>query len=151
MTPETAIAMLTAVGLGGILGAFFQARFEHQKKVKEHEHDEKIRRYKVILILLLTKLDPNERLEKTRTIRPDLKNINDLDEEIEAEFLNGLLFASDDVIKSMAKFIRNPNHDSYAKTALAMRKDLWGGKTTIEEQILDVLQTNAPSKSKNEN
>jgi hypothetical protein len=48
---EIVVSLLTAVGIGSILGAYFQSRFEHQKQVKEQEHELKQRRYGCILIL----------------------------------------------------------------------------------------------------
>lgn len=140
MTIEVAISLLTAIGLGSILGAFFQSRFEQQKQVKEQEHDLKHRRYSAILILLLTKLDPKKGLVKTRAIRPDLQNLADIEKEIETEFLNSILFASDDVIRALADFIQNPNHSSYIKVATAMRKDLWGKKTSINEEVVTIFK-----------
>jgi len=140
MTIEVAISLLTAIGLGSILGAFFQSRFEQQKQVKSQEHDLKHKRYSVILLLLLTKLDPTTGLAKTRAIRPDLKNVADVEKEIETELLNGILFASDDVIRTLAKFVQNPNHSSYVKVAIAMRKDLWGKKTSIDENVIELAK-----------
>lgn len=145
MSIENVISLLAAVGFGGalgtVLGAFFQSRFEQQKQVKSQEHDLKHKRYGVILILLLTKLDPETGLAKTRAIRPDLKNISDVEKEIEAEMLNSILFASDDVIRTLAKFIQNPNHSSYMKVAIAMRKDLWGKKTSINEEEITIIKS----------
>lgn len=51
-----------------------------------------------------------------------------------------VLFASDEVVKSMAKFIRNPSYSAYVRTATAMRKDLWGKKTAIDEQIFNIFE-----------
>ena len=50
--------------------------------------------------------------------------------------LNSVLFANDEVTKAMAEFVKNPNYTSYIKIASAMRKDLWGKATKIEEDIL---------------
>ncbi len=88
---------------------------------------------------MLTQLDPKNGLQRARQFRQDLKDQKDVEKEIETEFLNGVLFASDDVIKGMAEFIRKPTYTSYIKTATAMRRDLWGKKTSINEQILEVL------------
>mgnify|MGYP001444918415 CR=1 FL=1 len=140
MTIEVAISLLTAIGLGSILGAFFQSRFEQQKQIKEQEHDLKHRRYGAILILLLTKLDSKKGLAKVRAIRPDLQNLTDIEKEIETEFLNSILFASDDVIRALAEFIQNPNHSSYVKVAARMRKDLWGKKTSISEEVISIFK-----------
>ena len=88
---------------------------------------------------MLTKLDPKSGLPHVHEIRPDLKNIGDVEKEIEMELLNGFLFASDDVLKSMADFIRGPNHTTYVKTAVSMRRDLWGRKTSVDEQVVTIF------------
>lgn len=134
------VSLLVAIGIGGILGAYFQSLFQHQKEIKEHEHELKRRRYGCILILMLTKLDHKTGLPHIREIRPDLQDLNDIEKEIEVELLNGVLFASDDVIKSMSEFIRNPSYSSYIKTATSMRNDLWGKKTSVNEQILNIFK-----------
>jgi hypothetical protein len=136
---EIIISLLTAVGIGSIMGAFVQSRLEQQKQVRAEERELKRRRYEVILILMITKLDPQVQLPKARSIRPDLKNLADVEKELEVELLNGVLFASDDVIKAMVEFTRTPSYSAYIRSANAMRRDLWGKKTSINEGILDVL------------
>jgi hypothetical protein len=144
MSIDNIFSLLTAVGFGGFLGsiltAYFQSRFEQQKQIKEQEHELKQRRYGAILILLLTKLDPKTGLAKTRAIRPDLQTLADVEKEIETEFLHSVLFASDDVIRALAEFIKNPKHASYVKVAIAMRKDLWGKKTSINEEVAELIK-----------
>jgi hypothetical protein len=39
----------------------------------------------------------------------------------------------------MAQFVQSPNYSSYFKAVIAMRKDLWGEKTKIEEGDLEVF------------
>ncbi len=133
---EIILSIFTAIGIGGILGAYFQSRFQHQKEVQEDIHNLKRQRYGAILIQMLTILAPERGLSKAQQFRPDLKDANDFKEEIKVEMLHSVLFASDEVIKAMAKFIQNPNYPSYIKTATAMRKDLWNKKTEIGEDIL---------------
>lgn len=143
------VSLLAAIGVGSVFGAYFQSLFQHQKQIKEHEHGIKRQRYGCILILMLTKLDPKTGLPHIREIRPDLHDLNDIEKEIEVELLNGVLFASDDVIKSMSEFIRNPSYSSYIKTATSMRNDLWGKKTSVNEEILNIFKAESPSASKN--
>jgi len=133
---EFIVALLTALGFGGIFGAYFQSRFQHQKEVKEDIHNLKRQRYGAILIQMLTILDPKHGLSKTQKFRPDLKNVEDFKEEVKIEMLNSVLYASDEVIKAMAEFVQNPNYSSYIRTASAMRQDLWNKKTKIGESIL---------------
>lgn len=136
---EIMISLISAVGAGGVLGAYFQSRFQHQKEVKADIHELKRQRYGAILIQMLTILDPEHGLSKTQRFRPDLKSVEDFKEEVKIEMLNSVLFANDDVIKAMAEFIRNPNYTAYVKTVVSMRKDLWGKKTKITEDTLNVF------------
>lgn len=136
---ESIIPILTALGFGGIIGAYFQSLFQQRGQLKEKEHELKSRRYKAILILMLTKLDPENGLKQIAEFRDDLKNIHDVEKEIETELMNSILFANDDVIKSLSAFCRNSNKANYIGTAVAMRKDLWGRKTRIKEEWLEGL------------
>jgi hypothetical protein len=70
--------------------------------------------------------------------RPDLQDLDDLDTEIRTELFNAVLFASDEVVSSMAQFIRKPEYSSYVNTAAAMRRDLWNKKTSIDATALKV-------------
>jgi hypothetical protein len=136
---ENTTSFLMAFGVGGVLGAYFSSLFEQRKQIKEEERKLKSRRYGAIIIQMLTILDPEDGLRRTKQFRPDLKTAEDFKKEIETELLNSLLFASDEVIRTMADFLRRPNYSAYIKTTVAMRKDLWGRKTTIAEKELTVL------------
>ncbi len=138
-TIQIIASILLAVGFGAILGAYFQARFQHQKEVKEDIHNLKRQRYGAILIQMLTIINPKRGLSKTQVFRPDLKSIDDFKEEVKTETLNSLLFAGDNVIKSMVDFINDPTQSSYIKTAVTMRIDLWGKKTSIDEKLFTKL------------
>ena len=137
---QIVLSVITALGIGGILGSYFQSLFQHHKQIKDQKHDLKFKRYGCILILLLTKLDPQSGLPHMKEIRPDLHDIKEIEKEIEVELLNAVLYAGDGVIKALSDFIRNPNYASYISTAAAIRKDLWGNKTSIKEQDINILK-----------
>lgn len=138
-TLQIIISLLTAIGVGGFIGAYFQSRFQRQKEISEDIHNLKRQRYGAILIQMLTILNPERGLLKAQAFRPDLKTIDDFKEEVKTEILHSVLFASDDVIKSLVEFIHNPNGASYIKTVVSMRRDLWHKKTSIDEKTLSVL------------
>ncbi len=137
----TTASILTALGVGGVLGAYFQTRFQQRTQIGQLAHNLKQKRYLCILMLMLTKLNPQVGSPKVREIRPDLKNPEDVNNELETELLNGFVFASDAVLKSLATFIREPSHRSFVRAAMAMRKDLWGRRTAVSEDILDVVSS----------
>jgi hypothetical protein len=84
------------------------------------------------LILILTKLTPDAGLGKVRRIRPDLRSLDDVENELRAELLNAVVFASQPVLESLAEFIRNPTKTAFVSTASAMRKDLWGKGGSVD-------------------
>jgi hypothetical protein len=135
----TIVSFLTAAGIGGIIGAYFQTRFQRRTQIGQHEHDLKRKRYQCILMLMRSRLEPDLEMPKLRDMRPDLKNLDDVNTELETELLNGIIFANDEVLESLAAFIREPNHRSFVHTAASMRKDLWGKKTKVNEKMLDVV------------
>ena len=136
------ISIIAALGIGGIAGAFVQAFLQQRRYVRTREQNFKQTRYLAILILMLTQLDPKSGLEKTRQFRNDLNNLDDVKKEIETEFLHSFVFAGDDVIYSLSEFIKNPNRGSFIKVAVVMRRDLWGKKTKVNENVLGVFNKN---------
>jgi hypothetical protein len=142
------VSLLTAAGFGGVLGAYFQALFQQRSKVGELEHELKQKRYLCILILMLTKLTPEAGLSKVNKIRPDLKTLNDVEEELKTELLNAVVFASQPVLNSLAKFVRQPTKSSFVAVASEMRKDLWGRRASVSAEFLELLPTSAASHEK---
>ena len=65
------VSIATAAGLGGIIGAYFQARFNEKTQRSQQQQELKQKRYLCILILMLTKLSPKIGMPKIRVIRPD--------------------------------------------------------------------------------
>jgi hypothetical protein len=129
------IALITALGVESVLGAYFQARFNQQNQINQKQQELKQSRYLSILIQMMTKLNPNK-ISKIKKIRPDLAKAEDIDEELQSELLNAFVFADDSVVISLSKFIDAPSYKAYIKTAVSMRKDLWGKKSKIDEQSL---------------
>jgi hypothetical protein len=138
MTTEIILTIIGTLGLGTVIGAYFQSNFQHSKELKMDNHEFKRARYSSILIQMLTLLDPKH-LDKVSKIRPDLRNINDLKEELKNELLNAVLYANDDVIKSLSVFNKNPNYENYLNTVSSMRKDLWGKNTKISSKDLEFV------------
>ncbi|MFC1937785.1 hypothetical protein ACFLWY_04445 [Chloroflexota bacterium] len=133
------ISVIAALGIGGIAGAFVQAFLQQRRYVRTREQNFKQTRYLAILILMLTQLDLKTGLGKTRQFRNDLNNLDDVKKEIETEFLHSFVFADDAVIYSLSEFIKNPNRGSFIRVAVAMRRDLWGKKTQVTENVLEAF------------
>lgn len=133
----TELLPLLGIGgiLGGIVGAYFQYKFQHRTQLKQYEYEVKQKRYFAINLFMLTKIDIQNGLIFLKNIRPDITTEEKLDKEIEMETLNTYLFASNDVINALMQFRKNPTYKEYYKTANAMRKDLWGKKIKFNREI----------------
>jgi hypothetical protein len=61
----------------------------------------------------------------------------DIFEELQTEWHNMILFASDGALKAVHSFIESPSPARFKAAALAMRADLWGGKVSTDLERLD--------------
>jgi len=134
---EELLAILGVLGVGSLIATCLTYIFDKRKRIKFNEQEYKEMRYKAMVLHMKVMLKPDD-LKYMQQQRPDLKNMEDVKNEVETELYNCLLFASDDVIKSLKEFILKPNKATYAKTIFAMRKDCWNKKTNLnpEEYII---------------
>ena len=97
---ELLLSFLTAIGLGSILGAYFQYKFQYKKELKNQEHEGKNKRYGAIIIQMLTVLQYDKHGTRfTKNHRPDLNTREDFIDELKSELLNGIVFANDNVFR----------------------------------------------------
>ena len=73
-----------------------------------------------------------------KLIRPDLVTLKDCENEIEAEWYNLLLFASDDVIKSLKEFIQKPETTELMQKRYCNEERPIDKKTSLEPKEIDV-------------
>lgn len=103
-------------------------KFERRAETIEH-------RYQTILSTMLVVLDAEmyyhvqldaERTKRLQQLSEEKRAAFFLD-EIEAYYIFSHLYASDNVLSEMKKFLDSPTKNSYRNVAKAMRKDLWLG------------------------
>jgi len=140
MRLENVSTILGLLGLGGLLGTYFRILWERRNTALLQKQDYKEVRYKCIIILAMALLD----FEKNKFLlhqnnRQYIKTPEDLVSELKIEWNNMILFASDEVLSAMHKFIESPSQKGFRNFALSMRKDLWGGKISLEN--LEKLKT----------
>lgn len=120
--------LITALGVGGLLTAFFTHRWQtHQENQRKHQ-EYKETRYKCIIMLLHAALNFDSNRSTLNQFGYDIQNIEELHELLEAELINSYLFASNEFIAALQAFIANPSQDARILVAKQMRKDLWGLK-----------------------
>jgi len=64
-------------------------------------------------------------LNQLKRHRPDMNGIDDLDKELELEYHNAMLFASDKVLRRLAALLQDKSLTNYEAVAKAMREDLF--------------------------
>ena len=137
MVYEEILTIFGVVGIGGIIATSLTYVYEKRKQIKFSLQVMKEKRYKAIVLKMQIVVEPKN-IKHVLTPKPDLKNIEDWKNEVRVEWFNLLLFASDDVIKALKEFILKPDNISYARTVLAMRKDLWNKKTSLKAEEINL-------------
>ena len=80
--------------------------------------------------------------------RPDIKSREALYNELKAEWTNMVLYASDKVILSMKRFLESSGKTTFNEMVLAMRKDLYGIRTRLKMENLNLTDKEATSLGK---
>jgi len=129
MTLENIISVISLLGIGGLFGTYFTILWERKNTFLLQKQEFKEKRYKCVILLLDAYLDFEKNRPKLhRHGRDDIKNKEDLKDELTTEYKNMILFASKEVLGKMNKFLINPSQSKFIDIAIAMRKDLWGGR-----------------------
>jgi hypothetical protein len=134
-------AIVTAVisfGLGTVLGTYLKIRWERSNSAQVQKQEYKTTRYKAVLILMYDSLDFDKAKDKLKKHGRDYNTLGDLIDELKIEWDNMLLYASSEVLKTFQAFIILPDKNNFRRCALAMRKDLWGGKVTLRIEDISI-------------
>ncbi|MFH1360831.1 MAG: hypothetical protein ABIJ41_07385 [Candidatus Omnitrophota bacterium] len=131
------IPILGLLGIGSIIGAFFNSLWERNKTISLQKQEYKETRYKSIILLMYGFLEYKDSSDLLIIHRPDLKTKEKLFLELKTEWNNMILYASDEVLLKSHVFLNKPSHENYKKLAIEMRKDLWGGKISHEIEKLN--------------
>lgn len=125
MLNEVALA-LSSLGVGGLLGVFAKSFLDKRQLKFSKVFDYKEARYKAITILMLTAVNPSKyELAQLKLRRPEMNGVEDLERELELEYHNAMLYASNKELRSFEVFLRDKNMATYEAVARAMREDLY--------------------------
>ncbi len=137
---EIIFSILGLLGIGGIIGAYFNHLFEKKREIERRVIERKEEQYKNFLENLLAFFDGWHDKEKKRKFMIDL-------------YTHAPLYASDEVIKLANEFLKSfkekdfkPGGKSdihYRKLVLAIRneiKKLNKGKSFLKEEDFEILK-----------
>jgi len=120
------ILVVSSLGVGGFLGVFVKSFLDKQYHKFSKVFEYKEVRYKAIMILMWVAMNPSKyEFEELIRHRPNLKSIEELNKELNLEYHNAMLFASDEVLNSLSIFLKQRNLENWKLTTRAMKKDLY--------------------------
>lgn len=131
MTTQEVISAVGLIGLGGLLKGLLDFFIADRKRKSETKHHFKETRYKAIILLCYAYVNFEEEGTNLIIQRPDIDSQERLFNELNAEWINMTLYASDKVLLTMKKFLESGSQTKFNELILAMRKDLYGIKTSI--------------------
>jgi hypothetical protein len=128
---------LTLLGVGGIVGGYITFLLDKKKELEFKQLEQKEKRYKSCLLYMDVYFEPKN-IKYLSSRQPDIDNAQDVIEYLKAEYHEMLLYASKEVILSVKAFINNPTRESFLKTVLSMRQDLWVKKNDLELESIRI-------------
>lgn len=136
---EFLLTLVTGLGVGGIVGAYFTELFRRKTQTQLAEFEEKANRFRSTLIYMQVLLHPDQidHLPVDVLQAYSLKSKKDIQDTLFAEYSRMVLCASDGVLQSVKSFMTSPSSTSYWATLTEMRKDLWGKKTGLTQDELE--------------
>lgn len=118
--------ILSGLGVGGLLGAYAKALLDKQQLKFSKLFDYKEARYKALTIMMWVAMNPTEyELAMLRKHRPEIKGTEDLERELQLEYHNSMIFASDGVIDALAAFLTDKTPANWKTVTRAMKRDLY--------------------------
>jgi hypothetical protein len=137
MSIENTISALGLLGLGGVIGTYLRIQWERRNASLLQNQEFKDTRYKCIIMLMYTALNFEKRGLNLNQFGRNFQSNDDVIDELKAEWHNAILFASEDALMSIYAFINQPSATAFKQSALAMRRDLWGGKMSDSLKTLE--------------
>lgn len=126
--------LLSLIGISSIISiiiTFLFERINNRHKLRfEKLFIEKEHRYRSILVFMSIILDPNNYKHINTELKPNTENNQTIlreyyIDELKLQLIFANLFASDEVINSIKKFLEEPTYKTYINTTKSMKKDLW--------------------------
>jgi hypothetical protein len=123
----SAVALvLSSLGIGGALGIVVKSILDKRQFRFSKVFDYKERRYRAIVILMWVAMNPSEHeLSMLKRHRPELVDNDGIDRELELEYHNMMIYASDKVLSSFKQFLDEKNLTNWKAVTRAMKKDLY--------------------------
>ena len=131
----TEILSLTGISsvIGGMIGAYFKVLLDKRKEISLSLNRINEERYRNILYHMNIVLNPSNVRFMNHPDPKTGKQFNQKDhlDFLEAEYLQSVLYAPDNVVKALKVFLEERTEERFIDTAKAMRVSLWQQKSNL--------------------
>jgi hypothetical protein len=118
--------LLSGLGVGGLIGAYAKSLLDQRQLRFSKVFDFKEVRYKAIMILMWVAMHPDDHeFAMLKQHRPQIVGVAELDRELQLEYHNAMLYASDDVLEGLSIFMEQKDIAAWKAVTRAMRDDLY--------------------------
>ncbi|MDT8339702.1 MAG: hypothetical protein RQ763_10960 [Sulfurimonas sp.] len=122
--------LITAI-IGGVVATYLKSLLDKKKELDISLNKITEDKYRSLLVFMACALDINKKRYFSLVEQTENKTSEDYMNQIKEYYYHSILYSSDDVIEKLKAFIESPSKNSYVEVAQAMRKDLWGRKTKL--------------------
>lgn len=136
MLYQNIISAIGLIGIGAVIKSLIDSLLKKKEVKSQTQHEFKNTRYKAIILLANAMLDFEKHKPELHKHNRLFESKEQLLDELKTERNNMILFASDNVILSLNKFISDPGEGNFYTLAIAMRKDLYGLNTSLQPSSL---------------
>jgi hypothetical protein len=118
--------LLSGLGVGGLIGAYAKSLLDQRQLRFSKVFDFKEVRYKAIMILMWIAMHPDDHeFAMLKQHRPQIVGVAELDRELQLEYHNAMLYASNDVLEGLSRFMEQKDIAAWKVVTRAMRDDLY--------------------------
>ena len=132
------IISIISAFIGGIVATYLKAFLEKKIDIELNLNRITEDKYRSLLIFMACVLDINKKRYFTVNEQTEIKTSEDYLNQIKEYYYHSILYAPDNVITSLKKFIKKPSKKAYVVVAKEMRKDLWGRKTKLNFNDIEI-------------
>lgn len=122
--------LITAI-IGGVVATYLKSLLDKKKELDISLNKITEDKYRSLLVFMACALDINKKRYFSLVEQTKNETSEDYMNQIKEYYYHSILYSSDDVIEKLKAFIESPSKNNYVKVAQAMRKDLWGRKTKL--------------------
>jgi hypothetical protein len=136
MLYQNIISAIGLIGIGAVIKSLIDSLLKKREVKSQTQHEFKNTRYKAIILLANAMLDFDKHKAELHRHNRFFNNKEQLLDELVVERNNMILFSSDNVILMLNRFVSDPGEDTFYTLTIAMRKDLYGLKTSLRPSSL---------------